>query len=242
MDNKNIKQTSQIEPVGQDIWVVEGSLVNFWGFRYPTRSVIVRLDNGDLWIWSPIALSDALRRELEDIGQPRHLVSPNKIHHLFLRDWSAAYPAALLWGPRSTIRKRKDLTFQEPLENSSPAQWIDEFDQAWFRGSIAMDEIVFFHRKSRTAIIADLSENFDDAFLYANWSGWQRRVAHLWGIVEGKGYAPLEWRLSFINRRLLRTARDKVLAWNPDRVIMAHGNWQKSGGHRFLAKSFEWIG
>ncbi len=232
----------QIEAVAENIWIAEGGNVSFYGFAYPTRSVIVRLDDGALWIWSPIALTDDLKREVEALGQPQHLVSPNKIHHLFLQDWLSAYPSTLLWGPQSTIKKRDDLKFQPALEDSPPAQWRDAFDQAWFRGSFAMDEIVFFHKASRTAILADLSENFSDRFLRRHWSGWQRKIAGLWGIVEGKRYAPLEWRMSFLDRKPLRAARDKELAWNPHRVIMAHGQWEISDGRKFLDKSFEWIG
>jgi hypothetical protein len=70
----------------------------------------------------------------------------------------------------------------------------------WFRGSPLLDEIVFFHRPSRTAVLADLSENFEEAFLRRHWSWWQRPIARLWKIVEPYGYAPLEWRLSWRNR------------------------------------------
>ncbi len=232
----------QLEQIADDIWLAEGEIVDFYGFPYPTRCVVARLGNGDLWVWSPIALSDELRAEIEAIGQPRHLVSPNKLHHLYLQDWKKAYPSALFWGPQSTITKRADLTFQAPLENTPPPQWQDELDQAWFCGSRFLDEIVFFHRKSGTAILADMSENFTEDFLQEHWSGWKRYVARLWGIVEGKGYAPLELRLSFVFRSSLRRARDKVLGWNPTRVIMAHGKWQKRDGRKYLQKAFEWIG
>lgn len=229
-------------PIAEDIWLAEGGNVNFYGFTYPTRSVVVRLPGRELWVWSPIALSDDLRAEIAAIGRPCHLVSPNKIHHLYLQDWKAAYPDALLWGPRSTIQKRGDLRFQGALEEVAPPEWQGVFDLAWFRGSRFLDEIVFFHRPSRTAILADMSENFTEAFLERYWSGWQRAVARLWGIVEGKGYAPLELRLSFIFRSDLRKARDKVLAWNPRRVVMAHGRWQDDNGRAFLERAFAWIG
>ena len=230
-----------LETVADDIWIAEGEVVDFHGFPYPTRSVIVRLAGRDLWVWSPIGLSPALKDEIARLGVPRHLVSPNKIHHLFLAEWYAAYPEALLWAPQSTITKRADLTFQSPLEDAPPRAWDQAFDQIWFNGSPFMDEVVFFHHASRTAILADLSENFSEAFLRANWAGWQRPIARLWGIVEGRGYAPLEWRLSFFKRRATRQARDRMLAWDPVRVIMAHGTWQRSEGRRFLEKSFSWL-
>jgi len=89
-----------------ELHVGEGEIVSFHGFPFPTRSVIVRLASGNLWVWSPIRLVPELRADLERLGPVRHLVSPNKMHHLYLQGWSAAYPQAQLWGPQSTIRKR----------------------------------------------------------------------------------------------------------------------------------------
>jgi len=43
--------------------------------------------------------------------------------------------------------------------------WQREIDQVVFRGNILMDEVVFFHRASRTALFADLIGNFSPEFL-----------------------------------------------------------------------------
>ena len=231
-----------LEEVGDAIWLAEGGIVSFYGFPYPTRSVIVRLDNGDLWVWSPIGLSADLLEEVDQLGRVAHLVSPNKIHHLYLQDWKARYPAARIWGLPSTINKRRDLEFREPLSDNPPMEWQPDLDQAWFRGSPVMDEVVFLHRPSRTVIVADLIETLTHRFLREHWSWWQRPLAKLDGITSDKARAPLEWRLSFINRAPAREARDKVLGWNCERVIMAHGEWRRSNGHAFLARSLDWLG
>lgn len=231
-----------LEKIHDALWLAEGEIVSFYGFPYPTRSVVARLGGGDLWVWSPIRLVRDLRAELDRLGPVRHLVSPNKIHHLYLQDWNAAYPQAELWGPQSTIRKRGDLKFREALRDSAPLEWRPDIDQAWFRGSIAMDEIVFFHRASRTVIVADLIEAFSDRFLREHWSWWQRPLAAIGEIVAEKARAPLDWRLSFVNRAPARAARTKALSWQCERVIMAHGEWQRSDGHAFLARSLDWLG
>lgn len=230
-----------MEKLAENIWVAEGDIVDFHGFPYPTRSVIVRLASGALWCWSPVALTPALKTAIDRIGRPMHLVSPNKIHHIYLQDWKAVWPDAALWGPASTIRKRPDLTFEAPLENEPPAAWEGAIDQIWFDGSPVMDEIVFLHQPSQTAILADLSENFSEAFIRRYWKGWKRWIAKPWGITEGKGQAPLEWRLSFIRRKATRAARDRLLAWNPRQVVMAHGEIQRENGLAFLKRSFAWL-
>ena len=229
-----------LEPVDDDIWIAEGRIIDFYSFPYPTRAVLVRLPRNRLWVWSPVALTEELRTEVNRIGKVTYLVSPNPIHHLYLQDWKAAYPAATLWGLGQTIAKRKDLDFEAPLSNNPPDAWAGLIDQIVFAGSL-MDEVVFFHRASRTAIFADLTENFSETFLRQHWSGWKRVVARLAGIVEGKGYAPIEWRLTWFNRRPARAALDTLLAWEPERVIMAHGEWQASGGTQYLRQAFKWL-
>ena len=227
--------------IGDSIWLVEGAVVNFYGFPYPTRSVIIRLEGGGLWVWSPVELSESLRAEVDKLGPVRHLVSPNKIHHLYLSQWRDAYPEALLWGPASTVRKRPDLAFHAALDDFPPPEWRDEIDQFWFRGSPALDEVVFFHHPSSTAIIADLSENFGDEFLNAHWSGWKRAIARLWKITEGYGYAPLELRATWFKRRGARQSLHRLLVLNPKQVVMAHGEWQRDRGREYLEQAFAWL-
>jgi hypothetical protein len=233
--------SSRLTRFGEMIWLAEGDIVDFHGFPYPTRSVIVRLSNDDLWIWSPIALTIELRQEVRSIGRPMHLVSPNKLHHLYLRCWQSAFPDVKLWGLASTLRKRPNLSFQEPLGDRPPAAWLGQIDQCWVRGSFAMDEMAFFHRPSRTAILADLSENFTLDWLSKHWAGWQRPIARLSKIVEGWGYAPLDWRLTFVQRNKLREAKSEILGWDPEKVIMAHGQWQQENGKKFLSRALEWM-
>ena len=104
-----------------------------------------------------------------------------------------------------------------------------------------MDEIVFFHRPSRTAIIADLIQAFREDFLKQHWSWWLRPLARLDGITAKSPHAPGEWRLSFTNRAVARAARDKILGWSPRQVMIAHGEWCRSNGQAFLEHSLAWV-
>ena len=49
-----------LEQVGEELWIAEGEPVSFYGFPYPTRMAVVRLSNGDLWVWSPATLTESL--------------------------------------------------------------------------------------------------------------------------------------------------------------------------------------
>lgn len=231
-----------LEKITDDLWLAEGDIVDFYSFPYPTRMVIARFGNGDLWVWSPVKLTDDLKGEVDALGPVAHLVSPNKIHHLYLPEWHEAYPDAALFGPASTIERFPTLPFQPPLEEAPPAAWQQDMDQAWFRDSFAMDEVVFFYRPAQTVILADLIEAFTDDFLKDHWSWWQRPLAMLDGITLKKPGAPREWRLSFTDRKPARAARDHVLSWPAIRVIMAHGEWQRTDGHAFLKRALSWLG
>jgi Domain of unknown function (DUF4336) len=74
-----------LKPVGEHLWVVDGPIVRMafpgGSMPFPTRMVVIRLANGDLFLWSPTELDDMLRAEIEALGPVRHLVSPNKIHY-----------------------------------------------------------------------------------------------------------------------------------------------------------------
>jgi hypothetical protein len=104
-----------------------------------------------------------------------------------------------------------------------------------------MDEIVFLHRSSCTAIVADLIQTFSDGFLDKHW-GWFGLLARLDGITETQAGAPREWRLSFINRAPARRARAKVLGWECRNLIVAHGRPPGAIDQAFLARSFRWLG
>jgi hypothetical protein len=224
--------------VDRDIWIADGPSVPFLGVPYPTRMAVVRLRDGTLWVCSPIRLDDRLRIAITELGVVRHLVSPNRLHHLFLGDWVHAWPEAKLYASPGVARRRRDLSFDSELADQPDLAWADDIDQVIFHGSFAMEEVVFLHRASKTAIVTDLVQRFDPASLH----GWRRMVMTLDGVVGPNGSTPREWRLSFWNRAAARRARQKVLDWNPRRVLIAHGEWVRDDGRAVLERALAWLG
>jgi hypothetical protein len=230
-----------LEQLGPDLWVAEGGTVSFFGFDYPTRMVVVRLDDGGLWLWSPIELSPELESQVAALGPVRHLVSPNKLHYLFLAAWSERFPAAKLWATATTIAKVKGVHFWGTLTGDPPPDWAGQIDQYHFTNSRFLDEITFFHRKSRTAIIADLSQPFSRAFLKRHWPWWLRWIARLAKMTEGWGYPPVEVRFTFRHRASARAKLRALIDENPERVVVAHGEIVRSGGAAYLRRAFSWL-
>lgn len=224
--------------VDRNLWIADGGSVPFFGFPYPTRMAVARLSGGSLWVWSPIQLDETLKDAVDRIGPVRYLVSPNKLHHLYLGEWKRAWPAAKLYASPGLARRRRDLSFDAELGDEADPNWAADIDQVIFHGSFAMEEVVFLHRSTRTAIFTDLIQRFDPATLH----GWRRLIMQLDGMVGPNGSAPREWRLSFWNRAAARRAKRKVLEWNPQRVIIAHGEWVREDARAVLERALAWMG
>jgi hypothetical protein len=224
-------------PFGENLYLTEGPTVSFYGIQYPTRMAVVRLATGKVWVWSPIALTDELAHAVEVLGAVSDIVSPNKLHHLFLPAWAARFPAARIHAPPGLARKVKQLHFCSELTDRPDGAWITEIDQVVFRGSFALTEVVFFHRVSRTAIFGDLIQRFP-ANAATGFKGWLMQVGH---IVGPRGSTPGDWRLTFWSRAAARAARKTVLAWQPRQLVIAHGDCARTGATEIIAGALSWL-
>lgn len=226
-----------LEEFGPSLFVADGPVVSFFGFPYPTRMAVARLRDGSAWVWSPIALPPELERAIDAIGPVRHIVSPNKIHHLFMKEWADRWPEALLYAPPGLARRRRDLHFHAEFGDEADPAWAADIDQVIFRGSIAMAEVVFFHRPSRTAIVGDLVQRHDPAQM----RGLKGMLMRVDGLVGEDGSTPREWRASFLRRGPGRAARARVLEWKPERLLIAHGACAQRDATRILARALAWM-
>lgn len=220
------------------LWIFDGDAVPFMGLPYTTRMIVIRLPDGGLWVHSPIKLTDRIGEQLATLGPVRYLIAPNRLHHLFLSEWQSRYPEALCYGTPGVIRKRDDLNFRGPLDGDGPWPWAGTIDQVLFAGSPVMEECVFFHKPSRTLIVADLVENFPEQ----SFKPWQRIVARATGIMAPHGKMPLDWRLSFVfHKSRARRSFAVIMDWQPQRLVMAHGCIVRQDATRFLTRSFQWL-
>lgn len=226
-----------LEEFGPSLYLANGPVVSFYGFPYTTRMAIAHLPGNELWVWSPVRLTEELASSVEALGRVAHIVSPNKIHHLFLGDWVKRWPSARLYAPPGLARRRPDLDFHCKLEDQPHPAWANDIDQVVFRGSFLMDEVTFFHRPSSTAIIGDLVQRHPESTMV----GWRGLLMRLDGLVGERGSTPLEWRLSFLSRRQARKARDRVLQWNAERLLVAHGDNSNTDATPILAEALRWM-
>ena len=123
-----------------------------------TQLTVVGLSNGDTFLHSPIAFDAALAARLQSLGRVRHLVSPQTgaIDHIS-GSGRGRFPTPSP-GPRRAGKRARslgvDVRFQRDLQRRRGTDWRDEIDQTIIRGAV-LDEVVFFHRDSKTLIVAD---------------------------------------------------------------------------------------
>ena len=226
-----------LEEFGTSLYLADGPSVPFFGFPYPTRMALARLSDGSVWVWSPIALTQELESAVDAIGPVRHIVSPNKIHHLFLKEWANRWPDARVHAPPGLAKRKTDLHFDAELLDRADSAWAADIDQTIFRGSFAMEEVAFFHRPSRTAILGDLVQRNDPEQM----NGWKGLLMRLNGLVGEHGSTPREWRASFLRRGRARAARARVLAWEPEQLLIAHGACARENATQILARALAWM-
>ncbi len=84
-----------LKPFAENIFIVDGETVNFYGMPFTTRMTVVKLESGDLFIHSPIQLKQNLKAELDKLGKVKYLIAPNKIHYWYLDQFQKAYPDSI---------------------------------------------------------------------------------------------------------------------------------------------------
>lgn len=219
------------------IWVADGDTVSVAGFRYPTRMAVIRLADGGLFVWSPVALSAGLRAAVAALGSVRFVVAPNSLHHLSLGEWRSAFAAAQVFAAPGLAARRIDLRFDGELGAVPEEGWARDIDQVLMHNAITT-EAVFFHRESRTVLFTDLIQQFPKGWF----NGWRAIVARLDRMTGVEPAVPQKFRLGFVDRKAARVALQRILAWPAERVVMAHGSPITENGQAFIARAFAWLG
>ena len=229
------------KPFAPDVFVVDSVMPGLIGKLLPVRMTIIRLANGDLMLHSPTPFSRRLGREVEALGPVRHLVAPNSVHWMFVRDWQQACPDATAWAApglrnRRQVR-RSGLRLDHDLPGSAAAVW-DGIELVVVPGGLGFREVALFHRRSETLVLTDLVLNLEPHKLPA----WFRPLARRVGTTAPDGMPPPWSRAAIrLRRREAAEAAAAVVALAPKRVLFAHGKPFERDGAGSLQRSMRWL-
>ena len=104
----------------------------------------------------------------------------------------------------------------------APDLWSDEIDQLIFKGSSVIEEVVFFHKSTKTLIVTDLIENFEPEKIA---SPIRRKFYRLARVTAPDGQTPIDYRMTFFRKTKgkQRFSFSRMSNWKPDKIILAHG-------------------
>jgi hypothetical protein len=223
-----------LRALSENLWVAERPQT-FYGLPVGTRMSVIRLSGARLLLHSPVVLDGPLRAALDAIGQVRYAVAPNRVHHLYAGEVARIYPGTRLWVAPGLERKRPDLSFAAVLGDEAPEEWREEVGQVFFRGRPYENEVVFLHRPSRTLLLCDLAFNFGPRT--AAPTRLLMKLIRSYGRFGPSKLDPLLIR----DRVAARASLERILAWDFDRVVVAHGEVLERGGREALRAGYAWL-
>jgi hypothetical protein len=200
----------------------------FFGLEVGTRMTVLALSGG-LLVHSPVELDPS---SLSPLGQPRWVLAPNLLHHLYVGPWMEAGLEG--WAAPGLPEKRPELRFAGVIEpGASP--FGDEVLLVPLTCFPFSNEVVVLHRPSRTLVLTDLVFNFAPTAPLAT------RIAMSCACAYPGCRASLLER-ALMRREVARRELRALLELDFDRVVLAHGEVIETGGKAALAGAYTWLG
>ena len=233
--------THTLKPFGQNIWVVDGPIIRFYGMPFTTRMVVVKISHNELLIHSPINLTESLKQELDKLGKIKYLISPNKIHYWYISDFQKTYPDAITLasdGVQNRAKKAgKNIRWDQELKDLE-LNYFKDLEIIPMLGNRFMTEYTLFHFPSQTWIVTDIIENFEASKI----NPFFRIITWLGGALHPHGGTTRDQRMLFKgNHHLLKKQIDKVKELKPKQIIMAHGKILDKNIENEIERIFAWV-
>ncbi|KYG68023.1 hypothetical protein AZI87_01765 [Bdellovibrio bacteriovorus] len=215
-----------------EVWTRDQDL-KFYGVSIGARMTAIRFDSGDVFVHSPIKLTEEIVRDLQAMGTVRWAVAPNKMHHLYVADLKKHFPEVQIFCAPELDKKRSDFKFDGVITNEQSFPWSSEVKHVFIEGAPFYNEVVFFHPKTKTLIVSDLATNFQqtDSLL-------TKMFLKILGSYGHFGWTKTEKRLFIKDKNAFYRSLDKVLSFDFDRIILAHGEPVLTDGKQMLQKVF----
>lgn len=224
-----------IEYQSDQIWLKEYP-IKYAGTRFNARTTIIRMSNGNLFIHSPCLIDETLKSQLHSLGDVEFIVAPGYYHYFYIHSAQQAFPKAETFICPGIERKLPDLTFDWILGDRPDPRWAEDFEQVLVRGNRYIWEVAFFHKPTRILLLVDLIENFTNNTKGVNWSLklWWKMVFRMW---ENPKPAP-EYQFGWNNKQAARDSLMKIMQWDFDRIIIAHGDLIEAGAKETAVKAW----
>ncbi|CAK4033653.1 Hypothetical predicted protein [Lecanosticta acicola] len=249
-----------IRHVTPQIVTLSTPFLRFGRVKIGGRGTLVKMANGSVAVFSPVDLTDTVKKESELLGTVKYIVAVDQEHHIFLESWHKAYPDAKVLGPETLPAYRdKQGYFKIPdthwhlLKKENPASpsidpdFDSEFDVEYVHGHVNK-ELVFNHRPSRTLIEGDLLFNLPahEQFSKTNVSPESGILTKIFNALQNtKGSATWQKRMTWYgtssgDRPAFNESVNRIAKWDFEKIIPCHGDVIESDGKGVFEKVMEW--
>jgi len=228
-----------LREIDQEIWVAEQPL-QYFGLSVGTRMTVIRLERRELVVISPIQVNDTIICQLQEIGMVKHIIAPNLHHYLFAENFKMLYPGAIFWAVSGLQNKKPNLPIDKIIEDNLEELWdeieyqfIEGFRTITLSGFDPLKECVFFHPLSQTLILTDLAFYFDETFPFLT-----QLTSQVIGGYKKLSPSVLE-KIATTETEKVKNSIRKILNWDFERVIMAHGSIINENGKEKLKEGYQ---
>lgn len=204
----------------------ESNLQMLPGVHIPLRSMLVTA-GADTLLISPVGSAD--ERDAAT-GRNITLVAPSLFHHKHLARARENLDVTGLWAPQGFKEHKPELAPIKQFDRD-PWPYRDTLPYVVIGGAPRRNEVVFFHPPTRTIYTADLVFNVQEP------AGILTPLAfRAMGIYKRFAVARM-WKSWVKDRAAFDRSIAEILAWDFDRIAMAHGDIVESGGRELLIEA-----
>ena len=215
-----------MKTIGENLWLLTYPLKRL-GADLQRHVSVIRLAAGEIVLHSSAPFTPEDIAEISALGQPRWLVEAMLDHDTFADEGHEAFPDAEYLAPPGFEDK---VAFPTRPILPTPAAWGDELETLPVAGVPSLEEYLFFHRPSRTLITADLVFNF--GYDGPAWTEFLLKLAI--GSEHHPGMSrPFKGAIK--DEPAFKASMAQMLAWDFERVIVAHGEPILEGGREKVA-------
>ncbi len=127
--------------IADNIWVFEKPF-RLFGADMGNRMTVIRSDDNNLIIHSPIELSSEIKLAIDQLGNVAYIVTPNAFHGLYAKAWLESYPDASYFSANPLVQK--DVGSVNELTQLSESAFPAGVELIEVQGLPKVNEVVFF--------------------------------------------------------------------------------------------------
>lgn len=179
----------------------------------PVKSTCIQLQEGRVLI-SPG--SNLAKDQLAPLNNLTDLIAPSLFHCAGVQKIRPIFPTARIWGVEGAKELKPDVGWTDKL---TPQSWKfqDELPMIQLGGIPKVNEVVFFHKESKSLIVADLCFNLVDASGFGSWL-----ILNLFGTY--RKFAISHFFTRFIaDRKAFEKSLSQIFELDFENLILSHG-------------------